>query len=529
MNGRDSAKVLALSESEQRYRTLMEQASDGIHTYDFQGNLIEVNTTLCEMLGYTREQLLRLNVKDLIPAEGLASAPIRFDELRSGKTIIRERQLLRKDGSLLEVEISGRMLQEGMLLSIVRDITPRKEAEEKLKQSEEWLHAILEVSRDGILVEENETVVYANRSYRLLFGYEKPEELIGQNISVVLSDADQERMLEYGRRRRRGEDTPSLYEFKGKRKDGTLLDLEAAVSTSIVDGRTHIITAARDIAERKQAENALRQAHGGLEKRVAIRTAELARINEALQAEMAERKRMEQTLRESEQRLKIALQTNVTAQEDERRRIARELHDELGQHLTALTLGLGELGDAVQFSDWACAKLRQLQELTNQISREMHALAMDLRPTTLDDLGLQPALGNYLEQWMERTGISTDLHSIGFDEHRLPPNVETALYRIVQEAVTNSIKHARADRVSVILERRLGYVLTIVEDNGQGFDVEAVMREPVTQGWLGLLGMRERVTLLGGTVNLESSPGIGTTVFVRIPISEKENGQTHHG
>jgi len=234
-------------------------------------------------------------------------------------------------------------------------------------------------------------------------------------------------MLEYGRGRRRGQDTPSLYEFKGQRKDSNLLELEAAVSTSIINGRTYIITAIRDIAERKQAEEALRQAHDGLEKRVAIITAELARINEALQTEIAERKRMEQTLRESEQRLKTALQTNVTAQEDERRRIARELHDEMGQHLTALTLGLRELGDSVQFSDWAGAKLRQLQELTNQVSREMHALAMDLRPTTLDDLGLQTALGNYLEQWMERTKISTDLHSIGFDEQRLHPNVETAL------------------------------------------------------------------------------------------------------
>ena len=517
----EESSVIALRESERRYRMLMEQASDGIHTYDFQGNFIEVNHSLCEMLGYTRDELLGLNVRDLVPEEELVSSPIRFDELSSGKTIVRERRLLRKDGGVLDVEISGRMIQPGVLQAIVRNVTARKRAEERLRRSEEWLRAILEVSRDGILVEEDEVIVYVNTSYCLLFGYEKPQELLGHNISIVLSEEDQKRLLEYGKSRGRGEIAPSLYEFKGQHKDGSLLDLEAAVSSSTMAGRTYIITAIRDIAERKRAEEALRQMLDGLEKRVEERTAELAKTNRELELEIAERKRIEQTLRESEWRLKIALQNNVTAQEDERRRIARELHDEMGQHLTALTLGLRELGDSVQLSDLSEAKLRQVQELTNQVSREMHVLAMDLRPTTLDDLGLQTALSNYLEQWMERTTISIELHSIGFDERRLHPNIETALYRIVQEAMTNVIKHAQADHVSVILESRLDHVLTIVEDNGQGFDVEAMMNEPVTQGGLGLIGMQERVTLLGGTFNLESSPGIGTSIFVRIPISEQ--------
>ena len=110
---------------ENTYRMLIEQASDGIHTYDFQGNFIETNSKLCEMLGYTSEELLRLNVKDLVPAEDLAANPIRFEELRAGKTLLAERRLLRKDGSLIPVEISGKMIQEGVLQSIIRDISER--------------------------------------------------------------------------------------------------------------------------------------------------------------------------------------------------------------------------------------------------------------------------------------------------------------------------------------------------------------------------------------------------------------------
>jgi len=338
------------------------------------------------MLGYTREEMLRLNVRDLIGAEEFLVAPVRFDKLRAGETLLIERQLLRKDGTLLPVEISGRMIQEGVFQAIIRDIT-----------------------------------------------------------------------------------------------------------------------------ERRRAEAALRQAYDELERRVAERTAELVAANEMLKTEMAERLWAEQGRQELLRRL-------VLAQEDERRRISRELHDQMGQQLTAIMIGLKALDVACEGRESAAAGLQQLQALTDQLGREVHSLAWGLRPPALDDLGLETALYNYAEEWAERSRVVVDFHSSGFETERLPWTHETAIYRIAQEALTNVFKHSTADRVSFILERRGDHVLAVVEDNGKGFDVPALHEKSTEERNLGLLGMRERASLLGGTLAIESAPGIGTSVFVRIPV-----------
>jgi PAS domain S-box-containing protein len=398
------------------------------------------------------------------------------------------------------------------------DITKRKRAEEALRESEEWLRSIFEASRDGILVEDAERIVYINKSYTQLFGYDSPEDLTGRHVSTVISPEDVERMLEFGSRRKRGEQPASVYEFKGKRKDGTLIDVEASVSTSVVAGRVYITTMVRDIAERKQAEESLRQAHDELEKRVSERTVELAKTNQTLQAEIRERTRM------SEARKQL-LQQIVTAQEDERRRISRELHDQMGQHLTAILLLVNSLKLSPQLETETNSRFEQLEEVAHQISREVDTLAWELRPTVLDDLGLQAALGNYVEKWSKRSGVSVDFHSIGLADRRLPPQIETAIYRIAQEALTNIIKHAQATNVGVILDRRDNQVSVIIEDNGCGFDVEAMLTAPTEERRMGVLGMQERTLLVGGTLNIESTPGVGTTIFVRIPLEQAMNGK----
>jgi PAS domain S-box-containing protein len=768
--------VLALRESESKYRMLMEQASDGIHTYDLEGNFIETNSKLCEMLGYTREELLRLNVRDLIPLEEIASAPLRLAELRAGETIISERQLRRKDGTVLPVEISGKMLPNGALQAIIRDITKRKRAEEairfqthlldtveqaviatdlsgtviywnrfaeqlygwpatevighniidtlasqatqdraseimshltageswsgefivrrrdgttfpamitdtpiyndgsvmvgivglsvditerkraeaalgeserfarstidalpqhiavldekgtiiatnkawndfagsnhalmhtvaeganylavceraaganseeaaafaagirdiinnereefsleypchsssesrwfngrvtrfqsegptrivvshenitarkraeeELKRNEEWLRAIFAASRDGILVEDNEQIVYVNKSYARLFGYDDPAELVGRHVSDLISPEDEARLLDFGRQRTRGDLTTSSYEFKGRRKDGTPVDVEASVAIATFAGHVYITTMIRDIAERKQAEEALRDAHHKLERRVAERTAELANINQALQSEIRERTRTE----EARQQLLGQL---VTAQEDERRRISRELHDQMGQHLTGIMLLVQSMRDSCQWETSLKMRFQQLEEVAHQLAQEADTLAWELRPTALDDLGLQVALGHYVEKWSERSQLPVEFHSAGLSEQRLPPQIETAIYRVVQESLTNIAKHARASCVSLILERRGDDVSTIIEDDGCGFDVEATLGAPARERRMGLLGMQERVALVGGALNLESTRGVGTTIFIRIPAALNGNGESN--
>src|SRR5262249_12610573 len=149
--------------------------------------------------------------------------------------------------------------------------------------------------------------------------------------------------------------------------------------------------------------------------------------------------------------------------------------------------------------------------------QEVHHIAWDLRPSALDDLGLKATLLRYVEDWSERSRVEVDFHGAGLDGDRLPPPLETALYRIVQELLTNVAKHARARHVSVILERGPHQVLAIVEDDGCGFDADGVPSCNGDGRGLGLLGVSERVALVDGTFQIESAPGRGTTLFVRIP------------
>jgi PAS domain S-box-containing protein len=280
-----------------------------------------------------------------------------------------------------------------------------------------------------------------------------------------------------------------------------------------------------DTTKRRQTEEALREAHDELGRRVEERTAELAKVNEALKAEI---KAHEQT----EAARMAFMQQLINAKEAERHRIARELHDQMGQHLTALMLGLKALRDAAPESSPARERLLQLQELTDLIGKEVHHLALELRPTALDDFGLHTALVNHVEEWSERSGVSVDFHSTGLEENRLPSPIETALYRMVQEGLTNVLRHAQARHVSLILRRSPDHVLAILEDDGRGFDAEAMFNSSGPPVRLGLLGMRERVALVGGTLTIESTPGGGTTIFGRIPLpadgGEESDGSAAH-
>lgn len=277
---------------------------------------------------------------------------------------------------------------------------------------------------------------------------------------------------------------------------------------NVIDG---VVLTFADITTLKRAEAVLQDANDELERRVVARTQDLARANAALQSEIVERGRGEQAREQ-------LLQQLVTAQEEERRHIARELHDQMGQNLTALILGIKALQGNGSDSDGAAERIRQLQALAVQIGQEVRSLAVQLRPSVLDDLGLLLALSNYVEQWSARAHIAVDLHSDGLDVGRLSLAVETTLYRLVQEALTNVLKHAEASQVSVIIERRADEVRLIVEDDGVGFSAPTAPSEPGNAPQLGLIGMRERVVLLGGSLTIESAPGSGTTIFARIPL-----------
>jgi signal transduction histidine kinase len=198
----------------------------------------------------------------------------------------------------------------------------------------------------------------------------------------------------------------------------------------------------------------------------------------------------------------------IEGQELERRRLARELHDETGQALTSVLLGL----KAVETSDDVPAALGDLRELVVGTLQEVRRLAVELRPKALDDFGLVPAVERLVDTFRSSTGITVQLES-RLGDLRLPPEVETTLYRVVQEALTNIAKHAGAHAVSVLLVRRDSSVTALIEDDGQGFTGADEKHSGV-----GLAGMRERLALLDGRLLVESDPAAGTTIVADVPL-----------
>jgi two-component system, NarL family, sensor histidine kinase DevS len=213
----------------------------------------------------------------------------------------------------------------------------------------------------------------------------------------------------------------------------------------------------------------------------------------------------------SERVSRDAVRRVVEAQELERARLARELHDETGQALTSILLGLKPL-EQTAATDEARAAVASLRELVVSTLQNVRRLAVELRPSALDDFGLVSAVERLADTFRDQSGLQVDLEAQVGDE-RLPREVETAFYRIIQEALTNIVKHARASRVSILLTYRDGSVAAIVEDDGSGFDPSAT-----SDDGLGLVGMRERVGLIGGRLRIESAPGSGTTVRAEVPL-----------
>lgn len=210
------------------------------------------------------------------------------------------------------------------------------------------------------------------------------------------------------------------------------------------------------------------------------------------------------------------VQQLLTAQEDERLCVSRELHDRSGQLVAALLMSTNALKPYCLPPSLASEQLGKLDAMAQALATGLHDLAIELRPTALDDLGLGPALAAHLERWGKSSGISVELQILDRPHRVIPPEVETTLYRVVQESLTNVLRHAGATQVNVVLEYLPAEMRAIVEDNGCGFDAEAVSR---TSPRLGLLGLRERMAVVGGTVEIESSPGHGTTLFFGVPLT----------
>jgi PAS domain S-box-containing protein len=334
---------------------------------------------------------------------------------------------------------------------------------------------VFEFVPDAQFVTDNTGVILeANQAAAVLLGCAK-EFLIDKPLALFSIEGDRQRFDASLERLSRGI-AADAFESRLKRRDGDIRHIYLTARVSDWDGQwpgqRRLFWIARDLTEQRRAE--------------------------------ADRAELQRRL--------------STAEEEERRSFSRELHDQVGQTLTALMLQIQAVRAAGALPEPVAAKLNGVQHLAEELGRQLHNIAVQLRPTVLDDLGLEPALRQLVAGWQASTGIAADFQSAGLGTGRFSSGVETTLYRVVQEALTNVARHAAALRVGVVVSRREGHAVAIVEDNGRGFDPDAASR--AGSGKLGLLGMRERVAIAGGTLEIESHPGKGTTVYARIPLSD---------
>ena len=315
---------------------------------------------------------------------------------------------------------------------------------------------------------------------------------------------------------------------------GSVTLLERPIGTSTLVRSVEVALSSRRrqyqvrdlLEEQRRNELQLWQAHEQLADRarqletlVELRTAKLARSNEQLRREIAERQ-------QAEAAREVLRRQLLGAQEEERRRIARELHDQMGQNLTALNLGLKSLLDAGSRAENLPRLVRPLQELATQTARDLHRVALQLRPAALDDLGLVKAIRNLTETWSARCHIAMDFEA-DYEATGISSEIETTLYRIIQEALNNVAKHSGAKRVGVVLRRATDHIQTIIEDDGRGFDTSRAPSTANGHGRLGLLGIQERLGNIGGSLNVESAPRRGVTLIVRIPIPKAHAKKEH--
>ena len=507
--------------SERRFRAMFEHGSEAVCLTDAGGTVCYATPAIRRVLGYAPEEFVGVSAFDIIHPEDreaiMHQASKFVGEPGAVQTFLH--RLRHKDGSWRLVEATSTNLLDdpavGGLVANFRDITERERAEERVREAEARLVLFLESVTDYAILtmDTRGRIVSWNVGAERAFGY--PEaEAVGRMVGIIFTPEDREcgapeQEMRQARETGRAED-----ERWHVRRDGSRFYV-SGILTPLRDGGGRLIgyaKIARDMSEQRRAEEQRSRAHDEMEARVRFRTRELAEANEVLWWEALERQKSEKTRAELRRRL-------ASAQEDERRRIARDLHDGLGQHVAALSLGLKSLEEALPPGAPGAERLADLQGIADALGREAHDLALRLRPTALDDLGLRATLQNDAAKWADQFGVPLDFHAGGMDGERLPALLETTLYRVAQEALTNIARHAAPRHASLILDRRVDHVLLIVEDDGRGFDQKAVGGGGPERR-LGLLGMRERVALVGGTLTIETAPGDGTTVFVRIPLEK---------
>jgi PAS domain S-box-containing protein len=454
--------------SEDRYRELFEHANDIVFTIDLAGNFTSVNRAAEQLTGYMRDETPAMNFTRIVAPEYLGLVrEMLARKIAGGEPTTYELEIITKGRQRVPLEVSTRLIyQDGKAVGvqgIARDVTERKQAEEALRQSEYRYRILVESARDVIFTLSTEgRFTSLNPVFETLTGW-SPGEWLGKHVADMIHPEDGPGAMKLFQGFLRGDRLPS-YELRVLTKSGEYRTGEVTATLEIRDGEVvGVLGIARDITERKRAEEALR------------------RLNEML--------------------------------EERAKRIAHALHDEAGQVLASVYLAVAEL--ARELPPAARARLGRISQLLDRVDEQLRHLSHELRPTILDDLGVLPALEFLVEGVSKRTGLRITVE--GSTEGRLSPPTETAVYRIVQEALSNVAKHAQATRVSVRLRREGNGIRCSVTDDGIGFDVPGVLARRGERG-LGLIGIQERLQTLGGALEIRSASGRGTELLITLPL-----------
>jgi PAS domain S-box-containing protein len=510
---------------------LLNTVEQSVIATDLDGIVIYWNQFAQKLYGWTAQEALGRQIMELTTPEGMTEQALEImSHLRQGESWTGEFNVQRRDGTTFPIQIINSPVSDdkGTLIGIVGvsiDITERKRQQESLKELTDKVErqarifntTLSSITDFAYIFDRDGRFLYVNQPLLDLWGL-RLDEAVGKNFFDLQYPDDLAVRLQ--------QQIQQVIDTRQGIRDETPYTSPTGVEgfyeyiftpVFAADGTVEVVAGStRDYTERRRVEEALRsseaelhKSHEELERRVGERTAALSEMNAILQEEVRERRRIEG------ERVEL-LRRIVFAQEDERRRIAREMHDQFGQQLTALKLKLDALREDCGEDASLREQLEALQAIATQLDADVDYLVWEMRPTVLDDLGLQAALSSYGQNWSKHFGVPVQFHTSGMDKDRLTPEIETALYRIGQEALNNIAKHAQATHVAIVLERRADQVSLIIEDDGVGFDLQRVFG--MDDKGVGLIGMRERAALVGGTIEIESQPGIGVTVVVRIPV-----------
>ncbi len=471
--------------------------------------IVEANATATAFLGANGAPLAGKRLTHLNTFCGTDRVDQLRLALRSGQPVDLQKPNSERSNGYRELRIRAIPLTAKRCVLTIEDGSAQAAAEQAVKRSEESFQILIHSVKDYaiIMMDPDGKILSWNEGAERLKGY-KSEEIIGKNYSVFFTKEDQESGKPETRLRKAAEAGELEEEGWLVRKDGWAFWANTVI-TALRDEQGRLYAFAkitRDMTERREREESIRMLNEHLEGRIEARTAELVQLNDALQSEVRERKNAEEQLRAL-----AARQERV--REDERTRLAREIHDALGQMCTALKMDIAWIAKRLPKEEKRLMeKSDAALKLVGDLIKSLRRLSAELRPSTLDALGLVASIEWQAQQFEMHTGIRCQLFlpekDLALDKER-----STAIFRIFQETLTNVARHAGATTVQTNLVVGDKKIALITHDNGSGFDIAAAER----QGSLGLLGMKERAHLLGGDLKITSSPGKGTTVVVHIP------------